>query len=124
MGQGNDPSLLQELVVEQLDAGDLQLALGGELLAQPGWSRRQRERGPGVMVEVRFHGEQHVIAARVVPVLRCVPITPIRPVSALSAARAHASAAWESGLTNTTMGRVPWARYRECARHQPHRKAS
>ena len=81
-----------------------------KLLPEPGRLCRQRERGQLAVVDVGLDGEEQVVASGVVPVFGGAPMTPIRPVISSSASRAQASAAWLFGLTNTTAGRVPWAR--------------
>jgi hypothetical protein len=71
-------------------------------------------------VDVFLVGEEEVVASGVVPVLRGGahdPDPPDHHLVRLARARQRGVAA---RLTNTTAGRVPCARYRACARLQPH----
>ena len=106
-GRIGTTSTLHELLRQQLDAGDLELAPPVSRSRNPGGSagsasagmspwwmspRRRRTGGRGRRSTSARRGAHHPDAAG----HRCIRLL------------AHASATWASGQTNMTAGRVPW----------------
>ncbi len=93
----------------QVVAGRARVRARGHQLAdrEPRAVAAAGQRAKAAAMDVGLKGKEEVLTAGVVPLFGRVPMTPIRPVIASSAALAQPSSARSSRQTNKTTGLVP-----------------